>query len=62
MKTLVVAVIFALATMPTVNARGYSYGGGSHTSSHGGRYSGGVGSSHRGGTYHGPHGGYGTHR
>lgn len=28
-----------------------SYGGGKHTSSHGGNYKGGKGSSHRGGTY-----------
>jgi hypothetical protein len=41
-----------------------SYGGGVHTSSHGGHYSGGVGSSHRGGSYVNPNTGnaYGTHK
>jgi hypothetical protein len=41
-----------------------SYGGGAHTSSHGGHYSGGVGSSHRGGSYVNPNTGnaYGTHK
>lgn len=35
------------------SARPY-YGGGKHTSSHGGAYNGGQGSSHRGGTYSNP--------
>ena len=40
----------------------HSWGGSSHTSSHGGTYIGGVGSFHRGGHYVGPYGGYGTHK
>lgn len=41
-----------------------SYGGGHHTSSHGGSFSGGSGSSHRGGTYTNSNTGnrYGTHQ
>lgn len=61
MKILAILTVCFLTTA-AADARGYSYGGGHHSSSHGGHYSGGSGSSHRGGTYHGPHGGYGTHR
>jgi hypothetical protein len=57
-----IAVLAFLSFTVCADARGYSYGGGHHTSSHGGHYSGGVGSSHRGGHYSGPHGGYGTHQ
>src|SRR6266403_524622 len=41
-----------------------SYGGGSHTSSHGGTYVGGSGSSHKGGSYQNLSTGnqYGTHK
>ncbi|PDT56087.1 hypothetical protein CO678_40275 [Bradyrhizobium diazoefficiens] len=41
-----------------------SYGGGHHTSSHGGSFSGGSGSLHRGGTYVNSNTGnrYGTHQ
>lgn len=41
-----------------------SYGGGHHTSSHGGSFAGGSGSSHRGGTYVNSRTGnrYGTHQ
>jgi len=41
-----------------------SYGGGHHTTSHGGSYLGGSGSSHRDGEYSNPSTGnqYGTHR
>ena len=41
-----------------------SYGGGTHTSSHGGGYKGGSGSSHKGGTYKNPKTDdrYGTHK
>lgn len=41
-----------------------SYGGGHHTTSHGGAFVGGSGSSHRGGTYSNPASGkqYGTHK
>lgn len=50
-----------------VSAKGFSsrfyYGGGKHTSSHGGTYVGGHGSSHKGGHYIGPHGHkYGRHK
>lgn len=40
------------------------YGGGKHTTSHGGTYIGGVGSSHKGGTYINPSSGnrYGIHQ
>lgn len=40
------------------------YGGGKHTTSHGGTFRGGSGSSHRGGTYSNPYSGnrYGTHK
>jgi hypothetical protein len=40
------------------------YGGGHHTSSHGGHYAGGSGSSHKGGHYKNSHTGnhYGTHK
>lgn len=57
-----IAVLAFVSFATAAEARGYSYGGGHHTGSHGGHYSGGMGSSHRGGTYHGPHGGYGTHQ
>lgn len=41
-----------------------SYGGGHHTTSHGGSYAGGTGSSHRGGSYINSRTGnrYGTHQ
>lgn len=61
MRTIIAMVLVAFILPTAADAR-YSYGGGRHTSSHGGHYSGGFGgSSHRGGTYHGPHGGYGQH-
>lgn len=47
------------------SAQRRSYGGGTHTTSHGGTYSGGSGgSSHKGGTYTNPDGGHtnGTHK
>ncbi|WP_149425960.1 hypothetical protein [Oryzomicrobium terrae] len=52
---LIAAVTFALPPS-TVWAKGGSggrphYGGGSHTTSHGGHYAGGKGSSHKGGAY-----------
>jgi hypothetical protein len=61
---LLAALTFGLASWATAaEARGgHYYGGGHHTSSHGGYYAGGSGSSHRGGTYHGPYGGYGRHK
>lgn len=62
MKLAIGLIAMILFSAGPAGARGYSYGGGHHSSSHGGHYSGGSGSSHRGGTYRGPHGGYGTHR
>jgi hypothetical protein len=71
MKTVILAgVLLALATTAGF-ARGgshggrVSYGGGHHTTSHGGTYAGGSGgSSHRGGHYSNPATGnsYGTHQ
>lgn len=64
--------LFALALWATSDvslARGshggrVHYGGGKHTSSHGGHYAGGRGSSHRGGKYGNARSGnrYGTHK
>jgi hypothetical protein len=55
----------AMFAMPA-NARGRGpyYGGGHHTTSHGGTYRGGSGSSHRGGHYSNPRtrDNYGRHR
>jgi hypothetical protein len=62
MKFYITFFAVMLLSATAANARGYNYGGGHHTSSHGGHYSGGMGSSHRGGHYSGPHGGYGRHR
>jgi hypothetical protein len=74
MKMFVIALVAALAVASVASARGHggghsvgrvSYGGGHHTSSHGGSFSGGSGgSSHRGGHYNSPFGGhsYGTHK
>ncbi|MGV7214847.1 hypothetical protein [Bradyrhizobium sp. UFLA05-112] len=53
----VAGLILAIGLIGHAEARGghggsrVSYGGGHHTSSHGGRFLGGSGSSHRGGTY-----------
>ncbi|MGL3104689.1 hypothetical protein [Bradyrhizobium sp. BR 1432] len=65
----VVAGLLLLGMIGQANARGghggrVSYGGGHHTTSHGGSYLGGSGSSHRGGTYVNSRTGnrYGTHR
>lgn len=59
--------ISALAYLPGVYAKGsgrVAYGGGKHTTSHGGHYAGGQGSSHRGGSYKNGQTSdrYGTHR
>ncbi len=65
MTSIALLAAFAVATWITAaeaRGSGHYYGGGHHTSSHGGYYSGGSGSSHRGGTYHGPYGGYGRHK
>jgi hypothetical protein len=63
MKLLITLCAAALLSATAADARGYNYGGGQHSGSHGGYYSGGSGgSSHRGGHYSGPHGGYGRHR
>lgn len=60
-NTILVLAMMALSF--TVDARPH-YGGGYHTSSHGGTYSGGSGSSHKGGTYTSKSGShnYGTHK
>jgi hypothetical protein len=53
----ILSLILALALASTLfistafGQRRPNYGGGRHTTSHGGRYSGGRGSSHRGGHY-----------
>lgn len=67
---MIVGLVSLLALSDQAVARGgshggrVSYGGGHHTSSHGGRYAGGSGSSHRGGTYVNSATGnrYGTHQ
>jgi hypothetical protein len=71
LKTAIVLAIALLTSTDFAAARGgshfggrVSYGGGHHTSSHGGTYIGGSGSSHKGGSYRNPSTGnlYGTHR
>jgi hypothetical protein len=66
----VISITAILVSLLAVNAtakpsisRPY-YGGGHHTSSHGGRYAGGTGSSHKGGTYKNARTGnqYGRHK
>jgi hypothetical protein len=54
----------ALVATTTISEARNSYGGGSHSSSHGGSYSGGSGSSHKGGTYYNSSGKneYGSHK
>ena len=67
---LIAGLILAICLIGRVDARGgghggrVSYGGGHHTSSHGGSYLGGSGSSHRGGSYVNSKTGnrYGTHQ
>lgn len=55
--TLVTGLFLAIGMIGPADARGgghggrVGYGGGHHTSSHGGSFSGGSGSLHRGGTY-----------
>lgn len=53
MKLLIAATLVALLAVPVAEARTRTYyGGGHHTSSHGGHYSGAYrGSSHKGGHY-----------
>lgn len=73
MKAIVAILAVVMLTSTTaVYARGgsghssgrVSYGGGHHTSSHGGTYVGGMGSSHKGGSYRNLSTGnqYGTHK
>lgn len=68
-----VAILLMLLLLPCgfIDAKGKSshssrpyYGGGHHTTSHGGRYSGGTGPSHKGGHYKNPgtHNRYGKHK
>ncbi len=65
LKRMTLALLFAasLLAVPAAAQRTH-YGGGRHTSSHGGHYSGGRGSSHRGGHYRNYRTGnrYGSHR
>lgn len=70
-KSGVLIALFALAAASIAEARGgggrggrVSYGGGHHTSSHGGSYMSGQGSSHKGGSYNNARTGnsYGTHK
>jgi uncharacterized membrane protein len=61
-RLIIIAAVLAISA--TADARPY-YGGGHHTSSHGGSYSGSYGgSSHRGGHYRNPRTAnhYGRHR
>lgn len=52
MKTISLALVLVVGCAPlTLYAGGPHYGGGKHTSSHGGHYSKGSGSSHKGGKY-----------
>jgi uncharacterized membrane protein YgcG len=70
LKTITILVMAMLCSTAFAQARGghgggrVSYGGGHHTSSHGGTYMGGAGSSHRGGHYQNFSTGnrYGTHK
>jgi hypothetical protein len=70
MRIATIAALFtaaALACTPVFAKGGgrANYGGGKHTSSHGGHYKGvSGGSSHKGGTYSSPRGGndYGKHK
>lgn len=63
-----IVMILALNEQAVARGRGHggrvSYGGGHHTSSHGGSFAGSSGSSHRGGTYVNSRTGnrYGTHQ
>jgi hypothetical protein len=64
MKKAVLALMLLGATGASFAQRPY-YGGGTHTTSHGGTYTGGQGgSSHKGGTYTSPTGShqYGRHK
>jgi len=63
-KLLSIFSVAVFCSIADAQARGggHYYGGGRHTSSHGGTYIGGSGSSHRGGHYVGPFGGYGRHK
>jgi len=72
MKTLLAVIAAALLAFPASDeafAKGSTgarphYGGGKHTTPHGGKYPGGKGSSHKGGTYKNQKSGdrYGTHK
>ncbi len=65
LKHITALALVALILSTSAFAFGPRYGGGRHTTSHGGSYSGGSGgSSHKGGTYNSPSGGhtYGKHK
>lgn len=51
MKAIVLGFAFAALIATGAFAKGPYYGGGHHTTSHGGHYAGGHGSSHKGGHY-----------
>ena len=51
------AIVMSLLAAPAYGSRNH-YGGGHHTSSHGGSYNHGSGSSHKGGRYNSPTGGH----
>jgi len=62
-KFLLVVLLMTITLFSQAQHRPY-YGGGHHTTSHGGHYAGGSGSSHRGGHYRNPatHNRYGIHK
>ena len=65
MKTIFYSILFILSiTFVNATQRHPNYGGGHHTSSHGGHYSSGSGSSHKGGHYRNSktYNTYGTHK
>jgi hypothetical protein len=65
MKTFSALILTSLFVFsPFAYAGGHHYGGGRHTTSHGGKYPGGRGSSHKGGHYKSSNTGnhYGTHK
>lgn len=63
-RSLIVVVVGLLMLAASVYAGRPYYGGGKHTTSHGGTYPSGVGSSHKGGHYVNPNTGnhYGRHK
>lgn len=69
LSALVIGMFLSALSISPADARSSGgsrtyYGGGKHSSSHGGHYQGGKGSSHKGGTYKNPKTGdrYGKHK